>query len=209
MQGLLEIACTVGWPLSTASAQPYGEQGRRIEPRALDAALARLAREGPPLPWLLERAVGGRLLQDSADVDGAMSRTRASGLIPSVRASVRRGLGQDATASFSGDSDRTNLSTDDNLAFEGSLTFDLARLLYSREEVPLLRERRAIDNARHHRAREVIELYYERWRLMLARDLAGEGGLETEMRLRMLSSELDYLTDGGMREWARRRRRDR
>jgi len=121
------------------------------------------------------------------------------GWVPTVRLGVRRGQGWDLSALTTEGSDRTNLSTDDELTLSADLTFRLDRLVFSAEEVPLLREERAQEAARIELIRAVIHLYFERRRLILERELEGGADLKRALRISEAAALLDGFTDGAFR----------
>ena len=131
-------------------------------------------------------------------------RARWSGLLPSLRVGARRGFAQDSSATLTGETDRTNLSQDDDLSFDGTLTFDLGRLVFAREEVSLLREERSIELERRALIREVVHTYFERERLWLE-IASGAGGSIRRMHALELEALLDAWTGGRfVGRWRRR-----
>ena len=150
------------------------------EPSAVDLARAALA---------AQRANVSR-------VGDAMDRARATGWLPSVRAGVRRG--QQVDLSGLGLDAETNVSTDDDLIFDASLTFRFDRIVFASEEVGLLRELRAVEHRRSELVHLVVGLYFERRRLQLERDLLGGVQLVREIRILEIEALLDALTDGAL-----------
>lgn len=142
--------------------------------------------------------VAAALEASPADLDALEAlakRARRRGLAPGVRVSVRRaqgrGLSQQGVAL-----DGTRLSTDADLVFKASLTFDLDRLVFADEEVALSREARARAKARAALARRVIALYFERRRLQLERDLLGVHDVAHAVRIAEIEAVLDVLSGG-------------
>ena len=190
-------------PPVAAAAEPADGPGRRaapadaarsIDPARLRAAERELARRDPPIA----RVVGAALEMGASDPEGAddlASRARLSGLVPSLRAGVRRGQGQDLSLQVT-DEDAARFSTDDDLSVYGTLTFDLGRLVFAREEVSLAREGRQRHAERRELVATVVALYYERRRLLLERALLGPGDLEHAVRIAELTALLNAFTDG-------------
>jgi hypothetical protein len=183
-----------------ASAPPTQGSGQAPAPpisaEAMRQAQARFAHE-PPVGVLVDAALRASELDPGRAAEAA-DRARWSGLLPSLRLGVRRGQAWDLSALRSGESDRTNLSTDDDLVLEARAQFPLGRLLYAPEEAALMRERRAIEVARQERAAQVITLYYERRRLQLEGALAGLRDAARVARIQELGALLDQLTDGAL-----------
>jgi hypothetical protein len=127
------------------------------------------------------------------------SRARNAGWVPTVRLALRRGLTRDLSESQSIDTDRTSLSTDDDLVLEASLTFDLHRLVFDRNEVAIAREERELEEGRTELVRTVIHLFFERRRLQLERDLSRSPDLHREIRIAELEALLNGFTDGEFR----------
>jgi len=203
----ITVAASAQPPLSTppvaAGAEPAEEPTRGAAPTdddgpidsaRLRAAERELARRDPPIA----RVVGAALAVSASDPEGAddlASRARLSGLVPSLRAGVRRGQGQDLSLQVT-DEDAARFSTDDDLSVYGTLTFDLGRLVFAREEVPLAREERNRRAERRELIATVVALYYERRRLLLERSLLGPGDLEHAVRIAELTALLNAFTDG-------------
>lgn len=163
MRALSSIYCAlvVAWPLALASAQP--SPGLASE-KAVREALQRY-RDEPSVREVIA-AVHAR---DGSKSDDLADRARLSGWVPTVGLKARRGQGVDLASSSSQDALR--LSTDDDLTLEAALTFDLGRVVFAREEVAISRQAHAEREREGERVREVIELYFERRRLQVERDL--------------------------------------
>ncbi len=174
---------------STAQARPTSQQIARAlraydrEPRVatLVAVALRVAAADP---------------QKAAEM---ASRARLAGLAPTLRLAVRRGLNRDLSETQTFETDRYDLSTDDDLVLEGSLTFDLGRLVFEHDEIALAREQREAVRARREVAGAVVGLYFERRRLQLERELLGGADLKREVRIAELEALLDAFTDGAFR----------
>ncbi len=157
-------------------------------------ALARYADE-PSIQQLLA-VLDGLAELDPGVARRAARRARRGGWLPDLRFAIRRGQARDLSAQFNAGDDRTRVSTDDDLALEGSLTIRLSRAVYGPDEVALLREERAREQQREVRARLVVSAYFERRRLQLERDLRGRRDLETYQRIAELEALLDAFTGG-------------
>lgn len=92
--------------------------------------------------------------------------------------------------------DATNWSSGDDLVFDASLSLRLDRILFASEEVPLLREQRALEDQRREIAALVIALYFERRRLQLEADLIGASDIARSVRRVEIEALLDVFTGG-------------
>jgi len=161
-------------------------------------------RHEPEVSLLVERAVA------LADADPSRARAlarraRRSAFLPDLRLSARRGRGRDRTDSQSADTGRTNLSADDDFALEASLTFRFGAGVYGDDEVTLAREERARAAAREDLIRAVVQLYFERRRLQLERDLLGLTDTERLLRILEIEALLDAFTGGAFTRLQERR----
>lgn len=186
---------------------------------ALGAAAAARAQDGTLTTERVERALAryghepsvGRVVRaavaigrhDPARARDAMERARLAGLLPVARVGVRRGQAIDLRSLTSATGERSNVYTDDDLMIEGSVVFRLDRLLFAPEEAALLRELRALEDARRELVRAVVTLYFERRRVQLEQDLLGRRELAQALRVLEIEAILDALTDGA---FARMRR---
>lgn len=159
--------------------------------------LHRPYRGEPTIDELLEAAMEGPLY-DPERAREARSRARLSGLLPLVRADVRRGSGWDLRTQQTLSNESIVLANDDSWSVLGSVTFRLDRLVFAREEVPLFAEERRLEEARVRLATELVQLYAERRRLQLARDQRGGADLPTEARIAELGAILDVMSRGAM-----------
>jgi hypothetical protein len=177
-----------------AHGEPAAPPRAAITREELESAIARVARGEPPVG-----VVVGEVLRVSAidpDETSAMAtRARVAGLLPIVRGGVRRGQGQDLSAQETGETGRATWSTDDDLSISGTLTFRLDRLLFAREEVPLLREDRARRAEQWEIVRTVVSIYYERRRLLVEQELLG-ADVARAVRIEELGALLDGFTRG-------------
>ena len=150
----------------------------------------------------VQEVVKAALEEATADPEKARamaSRARLAGWVPTAKVAIRRGLARDLSESQTLETDRTALSANDDMVIEASLTFELQRLVFDHDEVALAREEREIVQAREELARAVIQLYFERRRLQLERDLLRSAGIERELRIAELEALLDAFTGGRFR----------
>lgn len=196
------VAVVVMWLVGArADAQETVAEGGTEESSApaltreeLAGAIARVSRGEPPVGVV----VGEALRVSAADPDetsGMVTRARVAGLLPIVRGGVRRGQGIDLSAQETGEEGRATWSTDDDLSVFGTVTFRLDRLLFAREEVPLLREERSRRAERWEIVRTVVSIYYERRRLRVEQELLGVD-LARAVRIEELGALLDGFTRG-------------
>jgi hypothetical protein len=197
--------------LAEPEEQPSGRPGQASEavtlenraagqrPTRRDIARALRAYDREPRVGQLVQAALRVADADPEKARAMASRARMAGWVPTLKLAVRRGLNRDLSASQTLETDRTNLSTDDDLVLEASLTFDLQRLVYDHDEIALAREQRRTAQARAEIARTVVGLYFERRRLQLERDLLPGADPGRELRVAELEALLDAFTDGAFR----------
>lgn len=185
---MLALLLAVGGPRGVSAQAPA------LTPARIEEALARYRHE-PSVGTVVRAALATRAL-DPARARDAMERARLSGLLPTARAGVRRGQAVDLRALTSNTGDRTNVYTDDDLMIEGSVVLRLDRLLFAPDEGALLRELRALEEARAELVRAVVALYFERRRLQLERDLVNRNDVPTALRILEIEALLDAMTDG-------------
>ncbi len=128
-------------------------------------------------------------------------RARRGGWLPTLRVGARRGQQRDLSQS-GGETD-PDVSTDDDLTLDGSLTFRFDRAAYGPDEVSLAREERSRALERQERARTVVAAYFERRRLQLERDLGGSTDVGVELRILELEALLDAFTGGAFSRLSR------
>lgn len=127
----------------------------------------------------------------------AARRARNRGLLPTLRLGARHGREHDLSERQDTDGERTdNFSTDRDLTLNGSLSFDLGRLVFARHEISLLREGRALRREENELVTKVITLYFQRRRMQLERDLLEGQTLETELSIARTEALLDAFTNG-------------
>jgi len=163
-----------------------------LTPDELRAAVERRFEHDPPV-----LAVVGLALElaglDPSRIRARSRRGRRSGLLPSVRfgATRQRGIDQSQTTAPVDDVSRA-----DSLRLEASFTFDLARLVYGPDEPAWSREERAMLDAASSLAREVIEAYFRRQRLIIEIELLGESDADKLLALAEADALLQVFTDG-------------
>ena len=189
---LVLLLFATAWRGHDASAQVDAHGS--LTPARIRAALARYRHE-PSVDAVVQAALDAPQLDPDRARDAA-DRARLAGLLPQARADVRRGQVLDLGTAQTGTTDRTTWSTGDELAFGGSLTFQLDRLIFAGEEASLLRERRALEERRLAVETQVVHLYFERRRLQLERDLGGRVEVATEVRIIEAGALLDVFTNG-------------
>jgi hypothetical protein len=178
-----------------------------IAPERIEAALYRYRHE-PSVERVVRAALRTRAY-DPGRARDAMDRARVSGLLPNLRARVRRGQAVDLRAlGLGGDAERTNLYQDDDLMLEGTAIFHLDRLLFAPQEVGLMRELRALEQARAELVRAVVSLYFERRRMQLERDLLGRTDLARAIRILETEALLNTFTDGAFARMMGARQRE-
>jgi hypothetical protein len=194
-------------PDTARSASPQSESAATDDPalatspadsvEAAAAARLRLAHAHLAREPRVEDVVAAALAAfdaGSGDPQAVAARARRAGWVPRLTAGVRRGQGLDY-ASYQGDTGRLEQSTDGDLTLYAALTFELDRVVFRSEEVGLLRERRAAQQARVERAEAVLALYYERQRALL--ELAEHGDSpERSLALAYSTARLDAFTNG-------------
>lgn len=169
-------------------------QDAALTPERIEAALERYRHE-PSVGRVVRAALATRAV-DPARARDAIDRARLAGLLPNARVGIRRGQAVDLRSLTSTTGERTNVYTDDDLMIEGSVIFRLDRLLSPPQEAALLRELRALEDARADLVRAVVALYFERRRLQLERDLLGRRELAHALRILEIEALLDALTGG-------------
>jgi hypothetical protein len=161
----------------------------------IDAALARYARE-PSAAQVVHEALLAAPAPRSAAI---LSRARAAGWIPRLGLRARRGQTVDLSAPQSLDAAALRVRSNDDLTLEATLSFDLERVVFRREEISLLHQSEVEQQARGRIVREVIQLYFERRRLQLERDLRRDPGLARSLRIAEIEALLDAFTNGSFR----------
>jgi hypothetical protein len=186
---------------SAAAAQAPAPVGQKPVPRAPARA------PGPSVRELVRMVLRAARHIDADRVQALVRRARLSGLMPTLRASSRRGLKQDLSSSSSSEVERLASAVGDDLSFEAVLSFELPRLVFAPEEVRLLSVQRWLAGDQRRLVEEAIRLYFQRKKLVLERERAASPDAELELAIAELEALLDALTDGGFtRELARQQR---
>jgi hypothetical protein len=200
--------CSTGFaqsqkPIDSESMDPSGPtsntaEGESAKPKVTQADIARALRryaKEPSVQKVVEIALK-TMSSDPKKAEEMASRARDTGWLPIVRFGVRRGLGQGSAQYQTVELDKTSLSTDDDFAIEGSLTFELDRLVFDRNEVAIAREERSARETQSKVIRAVISLYFERRRLQLERDLGQASDIAQEVRIAEIEAILNSFTNG-------------
>ena len=185
------------WCTAMALTLLFASSGMAQPPPLSDAQIERASaryRREPSVQRVVRSALAARSASPGR-VRDAIDRARAAGCLPTTSASLRRGQAVDLRALTSGE--HTNVSTDDDLVLEARMIFRFDRILFAPEEVGLLRELRAVEAEQGEIARLVVQLYFERRRLQLERDLLGSGDAARALRILEIEGLLDAFTDGG------------
>ena len=198
MKRLLIACITLGALCAMPTSAAAQATRPTVEQRALREALRRYRAHEPSVRETVRRALRAHG-SDPARAQTLADRARWSGLMPAARVGARRGLGWDLSQLQSTDAGRVQLGTADQLSLYAELSFDLDRLVYSREEAGLLREQRARQDARRQLIAEVVHIYFERRRLMLERDLLGKRDLEQILRIEEATALLEAYTGATFR----------
>jgi hypothetical protein len=186
---------------NAAAAQAPAPVGPKPVPRAPARA------SGPSVRELVRMVLRAARHIDADRVQALVRRARLSGLMPTLRASSRRGLKQDLSSSSSSEVERLASAVADDLSFEAVLSFELPRLVFAPEEVRLLSVQRWLAGDQRRLVEEAIRLYFQRKKLVLERERAASPDPELELAIAELEALLDALTDGGFtRELARQQR---
>jgi hypothetical protein len=192
------IALCLALVASPAAAQsaaaPAAPERPRVTRERIDEALQRYDDE-PTVEDLVDAALRMPAL-DPRRASDAADRARWAGLLPQLRGDVRRGQVLDLNALQTGTTDRSGWAIGDELAFRATLTFRLDRLVFAPEETSLLGERRHLEERRLELVGQIVQLYFERRRLQIERDLAGTTDVATEMRIAQIEALLDAFTNG-------------
>ncbi|QQR90156.1 MAG: hypothetical protein IPJ88_18785 [Myxococcales bacterium] len=129
-------------------------------------------------------------------LDKVRSRARDAGWVPTLRLGASRVMARDLSEQQSLSTDKTNLSTDNDLRLEALLVFDFSRFVFSSHEVTVLSQERIRNDARHDLVQSITKAYYERRQLQIERDVFGKQDLQQMMRIRELGDYLHAMTGG-------------
>ncbi|MCS6857677.1 MAG: hypothetical protein NZM37_08195 [Sandaracinaceae bacterium] len=166
-------------------------------PAAHREPMAFLANSDPLLSELLRRLQSSSFF-DPGRAREARERARWSGLLPILRADLRRGSGWDLR-SRQGSLESVALTSDESWSLAGSLTFRLDRLLYASEESSLLIEERRLEEERLQWLNEIVRLYFE-WKRLA--ESALNGSEEDTEQIAEIQALLDVMTGGIFSELA-------
>lgn len=182
--------------LAVAFVLPASAQAQaQLSTERLERALESLE-SSPPIDEVVE-AARRAARRHPTRVRDAIDRARLAGLLPVLRAGVRRGQTVDLRGlGVGGVGEPTNISTDDALTVEASMTFRLDRLVFGPEEPTLLRELRAVETEMERRVDLVIRLYFERQRVRLEARLLAAATPASRVRVREIEALLDVFTEG-------------
>lgn len=172
---------------------------RQDSPREeLGRALQAYHRATPPLSALLEQ-VRIHYASNQSGIDSMITRARLRGLVPDVRVSVRRGQGVDLRREGI---DETNLrlTTDDSLALEATLSFDLGELVYADDE-PRLHALRARARSTRRAVLAQVEATYFAHMTLYLKMRATSPTPEQVARFAELTAHIDGLTGGWFSSW--------
>jgi hypothetical protein len=206
------VEVRAGAPVAGAAAAPAqrAEEGAAtLRPAAAEAraergperAGASEARPTPPAeeaePTLSEvMSAAARVAAGTSEEDDSrLSRARAAHWAPQLRAQAGRA---DSEAARAGLQSGAPLRWDQQGQVETwsvSATWDLAQVIYDRDEGPLALSRVHLARRRHEVSREAADLYLERQRLLRALGV-GPGDAANALLLLRCTAALDGLTGG-------------
>ena len=203
------LGALFAWLLSTAAARAQASEPPEDAPAAASApeagpppskeaiAAAEARHAGEPS---VDSVVQATLLAAPPPRALALAaRARLAGLMPRIGFRIRRGQTVDLSAPQSLDADALRVRSNDDITLEATLSFELERVIFRREEVALLHQSALERGARDRMVREVIALYFERRRLQLERDLHGDAALARGLRIAEIEALLDIFTNGAFR----------
>lgn len=195
--GIVVAYAPTDGPAPRDVAVPTSPDALASVPVALEAWEAARFADEPDVLTVVRVALEVAGLGDEP-VDDALRRHRRAGWVPELRLGAARARGIDATAR-EGTSSSTQIGRDDALRLEAQLTLSLGRVLYGADELAWARESRARLEARAALAREVVELYFRRRRLIVTLAGAPED-VETLLELRATEAMLGAFTNGAFGE---------
>jgi hypothetical protein len=185
------LVCLLSW-FGTSSAVAQAPAPAAAKPPSPTAT----RRAGPSVRELVRMVRRAARHIDADRVQALVRRARLSGLMPTLRASSRRGLRQDLSSSSSSEVERLAAAVADDLSFEAALSFELPRLIFAPEEVRLLSVERWLAGDQRRLIEEAIRLYFQRRKLLLERERSAAPDAELEIAIAELEALLDALTDG-------------
>jgi hypothetical protein len=131
-----------------------------------------------------------------------VDRARHAAWLPELRLRVDRRFGRSESLDVPSTSTSTTsplgVDTVDDVRYEARVTWDLARLVFSNDELAAQSQTMRMAEMRRDIEVTVSRLYFERRRLRLERLSAGaaERSIRRELRVREIEAELDALTGG-------------
>lgn len=134
----------------------------------------------------------------SDEIDEAKRQARRSGALPRLTVRTRRIWKDVKRAEELAQGPRTRVDVDDNLLLEAQIQFDLGRLIYGADAIAWAREAREREHRRAIRSREIVQLYYERRRLLFELSTMHRPDTEYELRIVEIEALLDALTGGAL-----------
>jgi hypothetical protein len=189
--------------------------GRRVHDPARAARLLRnLAAADPPID-ALRAAASALALTEPDRARSLVVRARLSGWLPEVRGGFFRrlaraesvDLGSSATTSLA----PVGIDSDNDVRYELRATWDLAKLVFSPDEIAAHFQALRTADARREIESLVIRLYFDRRRLkaeLSADDAIATGmplsDVRMELRVAEIEAELDALTGGAFTRLSRR-----
>lgn len=132
-----------------------------------------------------------------------VDRARHAAWLPELRLRVDRRFGRSESLDVPSTSTSTTsplgVDTVDDVRYEARVTWDLARLVFSNDELAAQSQTMHMAEMRRDIEVTVSRLYFERRRLRLERLSAGaaERSIRRELRVREIEAELDALSGGG------------
>ncbi len=181
-------------PTTTATPIDVSEDAEPVTTSDITEALARYRHE-PSIARVIDAAIAHQALRPQR-IQELASTARLAGWLPTIRLSARRGQTIDLLAAQSTTTDRNSASSGDDLVLEAQLTFDLARVVWSNQELRVEREFRAEREARQALIADINRLYFERRRLQIERDLSDGSDVESALRIVEIEGILNALSGG-------------
>jgi hypothetical protein len=131
-----------------------------------------------------------------------VDRARHAAWLPELRLRVDRRFGRseslDVPSTATSTTSPLGVDTVDDVRYEARVTWDLARLVFSNDELAAQAQTMHMAEIRRDIEVTVSRLYFERRRLRLERLSAGaERTVRRELRVREIEAELDALSGGG------------
>jgi hypothetical protein len=140
-----------------------------------------------------------------------VDRARHAAWLPELRLRVDRRFGRseslDVPSTSTSTSSPLGVDTVDDVRYEARVTWDLARLVFSNDELAAQAQTMHMAEMRRDIEVTVSRLYFERRRLRLERlsSSASERTVRRELRVREIEAELDALSGGGFSQCTSRR----